>query len=277
MFHAKYVLSTCLRQENKSIDQYLQVLNRLAADCCFRDVTATTYRDESVRDAFIRGIRSSVIHARLLENDALNLQETTQCATALEQAYFHAESYASQIGPAAAATTMTKNVFADSADTVAATTITKDVLTDSADPRMECAALPTHERCYNCGGKLHAKDDHSHCLDCNKIFWNCGKLGHFAKVCHSTKPTPSHSTLAFIVAHVKDGDRSPPITKIVKLKGKRLTVLIDRGSSDNFISVHIVKTMNLSTLKWYSVISVASSAISLKLSEYCTENIIFNS
>ena len=34
--------------------------------------------------------------------------------------------------------------------------------------------------------------------------------------------------------------------------------------------------MNLSTLKQDSVISMASSSISLKLSEYCPENIIFN-
>ena len=74
MFHAKYVLSTCLRQENKCVDQYLQALNRLATDCCFRDAIATTYRDESVRDAFIRGIRSSMRCARLLENNVLNLR-----------------------------------------------------------------------------------------------------------------------------------------------------------------------------------------------------------
>ena len=68
----------------------------------------------------------------------------------------------------------------------------------------------------------------------------------------------------------------PPITKIVKLKGKWLTTLIDTGSSDNFISARIVKKINLSTLKWDSIISMASSAISLKLFEDCTENIIFN-
>ena len=104
---------------------------------------------------------------------------------------------------------------------------------------------------------------------------NCGKLSHFAKVCRSTKSTPSHSTLA--VAHVKDGDRSPPpITKIVELKGKRLTTLIDTGNSQNLISARIVKSMNLSTLKQDSVISMASSTISLKLPEYSTENITFN-
>ena len=100
-------------------------MNRLAADCCFRDVTATTYRDESVCNAFIRGLRSSVICARLVENDASNLQETTQCARALEQAHLCAESYASQIGPATAATTMTKNVFTDSVDAVAAVLLLK--------------------------------------------------------------------------------------------------------------------------------------------------------
>ena len=176
---------------------------------------------------------------------------TTKCARALVQVHLPAESYASQIGPAAAATTTTKNVFTDSAT---ATTITINMLTESADLCMECAALPTHDRCYNCRGKYHPTDDPHHCLACDKICRNCGKLSHFARVCHSTKPTPSHSILAVIVTRVKDGDRSPPITKIVKLKGKRLTTLIDRGSSDNFICTHIVKTMNLSTLKQDSLV-----------------------
>ena len=258
VIHARHLLSTHLRQENESVDQYLQALNRLAADCCFRDVTATTYRDESVHDAFIRGLWSSMIRARLLETDASNLQENTQCARALEQAHLRAESYASQIRPAAAATTTTtKYVFTDSADAVALTTFTKNVFTDSADPHMECAALPTHGRCYNCGGKHHPKDDRCHCPAHDKICRNCGKLVHFAKVCHSTKLTPSRSTSAVILARVKYGDRSPPITKIVELKGKQLTTLIDMGSSDNFISARIVKTMNLSTLKQDSVISMS--------------------
>ena len=156
-----------------------------------------------------------MIRARLLENDALNLQETTQCARALEPAYFHAESYASQIGPAAAATTTTKNVFTDSVDAVPATTITINVFTDSADPRTECAVLPTYGRCYNCGVKRYPKNDRRHCPARDKICRNCGKLSHFAKVCHSTKPTPSHSTSAVIVARVKDDGRS--FTSLLKL------------------------------------------------------------
>ena len=168
--HARHLLSTCLHQENVSVDQYLQALNRHAADCCFRNVTAITYKDKSVRDTFIRGLWSSMICARLLENDASNLQETTQCARALKQAHLRAESYASQIGPATAATTTTtKNVFTDSVDAVAATTITKNVFTDSTDPCMECAALPTHDRCYNYAGKCHPKDDRRHCPARNKI------------------------------------------------------------------------------------------------------------
>ena len=51
---------------------------------------------------------------------------------------------------------------------------------------------------------------------------------------------------------------------------------IEPGSSDNFISARIVKTMNLSTLKWDSVIFMVLSTISFKLSEYCIENIILN-
>ena len=87
VIYARHLLSTCLQQKTESEDQYLQALNCLATDCCFRDVTVITYRDESVRGAFICGLWSSMICARLLENDTLNFQETTQCARALEQAH----------------------------------------------------------------------------------------------------------------------------------------------------------------------------------------------
>ena len=110
-----------------------------------------------------------------LKNDVLNFQKTTKCTRALEQAHLRAESYASQIGPTAAAPT--KYVFANA---VTATTITKNMFTDSADPCMECAALSTHDRCYNCGGKCYPKDDGRHCPARDKICRNCGKLGYVA-------------------------------------------------------------------------------------------------
>ncbi|CAE1313575.1 unnamed protein product [Acanthosepion pharaonis] len=165
----------------------------------------------------------SVIRARLLENDTLTLKKATQCARALEQAHFRAESYASQIGSAAATTTRTKNVFADSADEATSTTITKNMLSDLTDSRAEydsvqLSAALARGKCYNCGGKRHFKDNRRYCPARDKICRNCGKLGHFSKVCRSTMPAPSRSTSTIIVARAKDDDRSPPVTKTLELR-----------------------------------------------------------
>ncbi len=57
------------------MDEFLQALKTLAKDCKFKDVTATVYRDESVRDA---GLQSGSIRQRLLENSTLDLSPTRQ-------------------------------------------------------------------------------------------------------------------------------------------------------------------------------------------------------
>ena len=71
--YARHLLHSRTQREAETIDAYLLALNRLALDCSFKDVTAKVYRDESVRDSFIRGLHSSAIRARLLENTSLNL------------------------------------------------------------------------------------------------------------------------------------------------------------------------------------------------------------
>ena len=71
--HARHLLHSRIQRTDESIDDYLLALNRLASDCSFEDVSAKLYREESVRDSFIRGLRSLAIRARLLENSKLDL------------------------------------------------------------------------------------------------------------------------------------------------------------------------------------------------------------
>ena len=41
--HARHLLHSRTQRSDESIDAYLLALNRLASDCCFKDVTAKTY------------------------------------------------------------------------------------------------------------------------------------------------------------------------------------------------------------------------------------------
>ena len=71
---ARHILVTRRQQPGESLDDYVQTLRLVAKDCNFKAVTAEQHCEESIRDAFITGLASSIIRQRLLENSALPLQ-----------------------------------------------------------------------------------------------------------------------------------------------------------------------------------------------------------
>ncbi|GFT37454.1 putative retrovirus-related pol polyprotein from transposon opus, partial [Trichonephila clavipes] len=77
------------QQTEKTVSEYLQILNQLSKDCDFIDVKAEEYRKEYIRDAFIRGLKCPRIRLRLLENTSMTLDQ----ARTLESAEVHAASY----------------------------------------------------------------------------------------------------------------------------------------------------------------------------------------
>ncbi len=105
---ARHLLATRRKKSGETMDEFLQAPKTLAKDCKCRDVTATKYRDEAIRDAFITGLLSGSIRQRLLENSTLTLQTTFDQARSLDAAKKSSESYMLShhhpIHPAAAAT-----------------------------------------------------------------------------------------------------------------------------------------------------------------------------
>ena len=92
--HNRHQLISCKQDPAKSIDGFLQDLNRISKSCNFQAVTAEQNRSEYVRDAFIKGISSSNIRQRLLENMGdLSLDQAYTQARALEQAQTQSASY----------------------------------------------------------------------------------------------------------------------------------------------------------------------------------------
>ncbi|KAA3672465.1 uncharacterized protein DEA37_0014814 [Paragonimus westermani] len=69
-------------------------LKRLAKDCGFKTVNASEYHDETIRDAFIRGMLSNNVRQRLLEEDDIDLAKAFTQARALETAELQSLSYA---------------------------------------------------------------------------------------------------------------------------------------------------------------------------------------
>ena len=67
IIYARHQLATRRQLCSESIDTYLHSLKILAKDCEFKQVTADTYTQEAIRDAFIAGLTSPAIRQRLLE------------------------------------------------------------------------------------------------------------------------------------------------------------------------------------------------------------------
>ena len=91
--YARHGLATRKQQPHKSLDAYVQVLNKITKTCEFAAVDAEKNRQDYVRDSFINGILSKEIHQRLLENTTLELKAAIDQARSLEMAQKDSEKY----------------------------------------------------------------------------------------------------------------------------------------------------------------------------------------
>ena len=259
--HSRHLLHSRVQGTDESIDGYVVALNSLASDCTFKDVTAKVYRDECVRDSFIRGLRSPAIRARLLESDSLDLASAIQRARAMEQAQLRSESYShAEVSTFSAAAGSNQHEMPISE-------------VSSHPPTKEAVAAVRGAKkkgfCFNCGGQRHPKDDRRLCPAKNAICHACGKLGHFSKVCKNGSTSSSAAVLpSACLASV------PPSSMItVEIDGCPLKGLLDTGSSDNFVSSAVAERLKLPIHKRDSLVSMASSSFSIKLSGYIVVDI----
>ena len=158
--------------------QGLDALKILAKDCKFEAVTATEYRDQSIRDSFINGISSNAIRQRLLENSQLDLDTAVKQAKSMETACNQAETYVKSHCTVSAAAA---SEYSETKDPSKLSFCENDSSIDSSkysEPTV--SSISTNQKCFFCGLRRHprskcpAKDS-----SCNK----CGKVGHYAKVC----------------------------------------------------------------------------------------------
>src|SRR5436190_6132670 len=90
---ARHKLRNRRQEAGETVDKYIEGLKLLSKDCNFRAVTAETYSDESIRDAFISGLSAPYIRQRLLEKSPLSLQEAYELARSLELAVLQSKEF----------------------------------------------------------------------------------------------------------------------------------------------------------------------------------------
>jgi hypothetical protein len=245
----RHQLATRKQQPGETLDEFAQALRTLAKDCNFKGVTANIYCDESIRDAFITGLNSSIIRQRLLENKTLTLTLAFDQARSLEFAQKHSEQYQPDV-PQINAMRDTRK-YVDNQQT----------------------SSQISKTCYFCGNNRHPR---SICPARDTVCHKCQKKGHFAKVCKSNRllaVTESDDMSAMISAGAPNC-LSHAIRK-VEINGHSLTTLIDTGSSDNFINKYIVNKYQIPYIKSSGSVSMASSSLKTKIKGYCKVNMTF--
>ena len=86
---ARHLLATTKQQQGQSLSEFMQCLHSPSKDRGFQAVTADEYRRQSICDALINRLLSSLICQRLLEYQELNLDATFTQVSSLDLAQKH--------------------------------------------------------------------------------------------------------------------------------------------------------------------------------------------
>ena len=212
---SRHLLATAKQKPGQTIREFLHSLSK---DCDFQNVTAEEYRQEMVRGSFINGLLSSGIRQRLLENRLLNLDTVFAHAVSLDMAQQHSQIYESNSG-----------------SHLLATSIKADSGTSGKEAELTAAvASAPDKRCFFCGKfPCHPRKA---CRARNAVCYKCEKRDHFAKCSRSTSAAKisAFSTKLCVI------QPAPPCLSYATLtsfiNGRKLSTLIDSGSSLSFIN-----------------------------------------
>ena len=143
------------------------------------------------------------------------------------------------------------------------------------DPDLSAATF-TLKKCYFCGDNLHNRRIFpARNSNCN----NCGKKGHYAKVCKSRASPGSTAsmftpTLCSVTASCPKSLEHASIK--VLINGTELTALIDSGSSESFISEIMAKKLCLKLHPSTQKISMALTTLRTHILGHCFADISIN-
>lgn len=253
---ARHLLSTCTQEDEQTLDQFLQKLNMLAKDCNVRAVSAEKNRNDLVRDAFIRGMRSRHIRQRLLERKEIDLQAAFEQAKLLELAENQSRAY-SLMSP-----------------TVPCGAVAQDENISEklniSPPSNEVISGFAQSLCFFCGYSRHPRFK---CPAREATCKACGKKGHFLKVCRSG-PQPKrissavNPTLSSLTVAASPNCLSNAVIEVV-INGIVMQALVDTGSSESYISSAVVLRNHWNVVHSRSQITMASTSLSSVTTGHC--------
>ena len=259
---AHHLLATRRQKPGETLNEILQELRKLSKDCNVKNVTAEQYREELVRDSFINGIASPLIRQHLLENTRLDLKTAFDQANSLDLAQKNSKAYA-----------------------MPSILVTAAVLSSPTDQHTEIPVPKDHslvatyvpkKKCYFCCDSIHNRRS---CPVRDATCRNCGKKGHFGKVCMSkanasTTAAVFSPTICSITAPCPNSLSQASVN--VSVNGNTLPALINLGSSDSFISQTVAEQLNLKIHPLKQDISMALTSLKTHVIGHCFADIDLN-
>ena len=234
---ARHVLATRKQGVHESLDEFVQVLKKLASECNYISVSAIQHQEEAIRDSFISGLHSNVIRQRLLEHDTLNLDNAVSKARSLEAAIKNTELYQSTDNVAPLNTINREVSPPPTPFPVNTVPVPVHTETDSNAQPTTAAVSKNKQSCFFCGNIRHRRTD---CPARDSICRNCGKQGHFAKVCRSKAVKSNVSSI--VCATPSSLSRA---VSSITVNGKPTVALFDTGSSESFVSLTVAQALRL--------------------------------
>lgn len=278
---ARHKLATRRQQSGETVTKYLEILKFLSKDCNFKAVTAETNRNDCIRDAFIAGLRESNIRQRLLENPNLTLEEASRQAKALESAIEQSLQYQEQsVNAVRSKRSNTRDHVRSSKSSVSSYKSSSRSSKSHSDRSSRSSsrssrlsgevAAAAKRKCYFCGYDYHRR---SSCPAREETCKACNKLGHFARVCRSsrrnnTKDYRHHKPTTAAVSASTNSCLKKAIISI-KINGIKARALVDTGSSLSFISEHKARQLKAPILPTNLTVSMASTNLNSTINRAC--------
>jgi len=262
---ARYLLLSRKQSSSETISQYLSALQLLTKDCSFKSVSALENLEDHVRDALIGGLASNNIRQRLLEHSTLKLKEAVNCALSLESAHRNAEHYNTTSSPIPTSLNAIKSLKMSEVEG-----------NDKFDSSAVSSRTPQkylNAKCYFCGGNYHSRNI---CPAKNATCYRCTKIGHFGKMCKSTKSQDiklsacEYKDLATIR---KLGNFAEDSKLNVQIGTRSYYSLLDSGSAASFIDKNIYLNLHLPKENDTHTIVMASKSKAMKSEGICRVNL----
>ena len=266
---ARHLLITRKQKQEEGVDEYMAQLKMLAKNCNYTAVTAQEHFEESVRDAFVAGLKSDAIRERLLE-EKITLTKAHEKARSVETAQKNNLSFKPSYSAAVAPH--------ESPPKSNETPTPRYEYEHNSENQYSAAATSS---CWNCGRRRHPLKE---CPARDVICFKCNRQGHFAKLCRGgSRPQPqqrnnqSKTTNATVMRDeptqpVLAATSNPHVLKksITKIKvdGNDADGLIDSGSSHGYVSLEFQRKYQLKTYPMSSEVSMASSSHSTPIHHF---------